>query len=122
MAKESVKQRLTPFKNRSTLQLTTIGRKTGKRHTVTTWFLVDGGMVYLVTSKMKRDWVRNVVKNGKVELDIAGEVFKGHGKQMIHSEQLERVRTLLAQKYWAAWVGSWFGLGPEGTFAVTIEG
>jgi len=121
MAKESVKQRLVPLKNRSTLQLATIGRRTGTRHTVTVWFLVDGGMVYLVTSKMKRDWVRNVMKNGTVELDI-GAVFKGHAKQMIHTEQLERVRRLLTQKYWAAWVGSWFGLGPEGAFAVTIEG
>ncbi len=119
MAKESVKQRLTPLKNRSTLQLTTIGRKTGKRHTVTVWFVVEG-MVYLVTSKMNRDWVRNVVKNGKVELDIGGEVFKGHAKQ-IDAKRLEPVKALLAQKYWAAWIGSWLGLGPEGAFAVTIH-
>jgi hypothetical protein len=66
MAKESLKQRLTPLKDRSTLQVTTIGRKTGKRHTVTVWFLVDGETVYLGTLKLKRDWVRNVMKNGTV--------------------------------------------------------
>jgi deazaflavin-dependent oxidoreductase (nitroreductase family) len=122
MVKESLKQRLAPLKNRSTLRLTTLGRKTGKRHTVTTWFLVDGETIYLATLNLKRDWARNVMKNGKVELDIAGEVFKGHAKQIADAKQLERVKALLAKKYWAAWVGSWFGMGPEGAFAVAIDG
>ena len=122
MANESLKQRLTPLKDRSTLQLTTIGRKTGKRHTVTTWFLVDGETVYLATLKMKRDWPRNVMKNGEVELDIAGEVFKGRAKLIDDAKRLEHVKTLLAKKYWAAWLGSWFGMGPEGAFVVTVEG
>jgi deazaflavin-dependent oxidoreductase (nitroreductase family) len=121
MAKESLKQRLAPLKNRSTLQLTTIGRKTGKRHTVTVWFLVDGETAYLVTLKMKRDWPRNVMKNGEVELDIGSQVFKGHAKQIANAKRLEHVKMLLAKKYWAAWLGSWFGMGAEGAFGVTLE-
>jgi deazaflavin-dependent oxidoreductase (nitroreductase family) len=122
MAKESLKHRLTPLKNRSTLQVTTIGRKTGKRHTVTTWFVVDGETVCLATLKLKRDWVRNVKRNSVVELDIGGEVFKGHAKQIADAKKLEHVKNFISQKYWAAWFGSWFGLGPEGGFVVTIEG
>ena len=65
MAKEaSLTHRLAAHRDRGTLQLTTLGRKTGKRHTVTIWFLVDGETVYLVTMKMRRDWPRNIVKNG----------------------------------------------------------
>jgi len=37
-------------------------------------------------------------------------------------EHVFNLVTLLSQKYWAAWLGSWFGMGPEGAFAVTIEG
>lgn len=122
MAKESLKQRLAALNDRSTLRLTTIGRKTGKRHTVTVWFLVDGEMVYLATLKMKRDWPRNVMKNGTVELEIAGEAFKGHAKQIADAKRLERVKTLLAKKYRTAWLGSWIGMGPEGAFAVAIDG
>jgi deazaflavin-dependent oxidoreductase (nitroreductase family) len=121
MPKESLKQRLGPLKDRSTLQLTTIGRRTGKRHTVTVWFLVDGDTVYLVTLRLKRDWPRNVMKNGQVELDMGGQVFKGHAMQIIHARRLAHVKTLLAKKYWAAWLGSWFGTGPEGVFAVALE-
>lgn len=122
MANESVKQQLALLKGRSTLRLTTIGRKTGKRHTVTTWFLVDGQTVYLGTLKMKRDWPRNVMKNGAVELEIGGAIFKGRAKQITDAKQLERVKALLANKYWAAWLGSWFAMGPEGAFEVTING
>lgn len=121
MTKEALARRLAPLKDRGTLRLTTIGRKTGKRHTVTVWFLVDAETVYLVTLKLKRDWPRNVMKNGEVELDIGGQVFKGHAMQIIHARRLEHVKTLLSQKYWAAWLGSWFGTGPEGAFAVTIH-
>ena len=102
MAKDTLKQRLTPLKDRSTLRVTTIGRKTGKRHTVTTWFLVDGDTVYLATLRLKRDWPRNVMKNGHVELDIGGEEFKGRAKQITDAKRLEHVKALLSQKYWAA--------------------
>ena len=122
MAKESLKQRLTSVTDRSTLRLTTIGRKTGKRHTVTVWFLVDGETVYLLTLKMKRHWPRNVLKNGHVELNVADEVLKGRAKRITDAKRLAHVKTLLAKKYWAAWLGSWFGMGPEGAFTVTIVG
>ena len=121
MSRESLQQRLARLKDESTLELTTTGRRTGKRHMVTVWFVVHGQTVYLVTLKIRRDWPRNLMKDGTVELDIAGEIFKGHAKVIADAKRLERVKTRLAKKYWAAWVGSWFGLGPEGAFAVTIE-
>ena len=121
MSKEPLGQRLAALKDRSTLQLTTIGRKTGKRHTVTTWFLADGETVYLVTLRLRRDWPRNLMKNGRVELDIGGEIFKGRAKQIVDAKRLGHVKALLSKKYWAAWLGSWFGMEPEGAFTVTID-
>jgi hypothetical protein len=120
MAKDTLEQRLTSLKDRSTLRVTTIGRKTGKRHTVTTWFLVEHDTAYLVTLRLKRDWPRNLIKNGQVELRIDGEVFKGRAKQITNPKGLEHVKALLNRKYWVAWFGSWFGMGPEGAFAVTF--
>ena len=76
--------------------------------------------MYLATLKLKRDSPRNVMKNGAVALDIAGEVFKGRAKKC-DAKRLEHVKALLSQKYWAAWLGSWFGMGPEGAFVVTID-
>lgn len=121
MTTTSLKARLAVVKDLSTLQITTLGRNTGKRHTVTVWFLVDGEKVYLATLQLRRDWVRNVIKNGHAELNIRGQRFKGRATRIVGAKQLAHVNALLRQKYWAAWLGSWFGLGPEGAFVVTIE-
>ena len=121
MTKELLKARLTAVQGSSTLQLTTLGRKTGKRHTVTVWFLVDRQTLYLVTMKLRRDWPRNLIKNGHVELGIGGKEFTGHAKPVVGAKRLAQVNALLQRKYWAAWLGSWVGMGPEGAFAVTIE-
>ena len=120
--KSSLSSRLALVKNISTAQVTTRGRKSGKPHTVTTWFLVDGEAVYLATMKMNRDWTRNIVKNGHVELTIDGTTFTGRGTRITAPDRLARVDELLQQKYWAAWLGSWFGFAPEGAFAVALEG
>ena len=120
MTKNSTKPNLADVKDLSTLQVTTLGRKTGKRHTVTAWFLVDGELIYLVTLNLKQDWIRNLKKNGTVKLKIGGDVFNGHAKPVLDSKRLEHVKRLLAQKYWAAWAGSWLGLGPEGAFEVKV--
>lgn len=121
MPKQPLDSQLTTLNSHGTLQLTTRGRRTSKRHTVTVWFVVDGDTLYLGTLKLKRDWPRNVIKNGAVELDIGGNIFKGQAKQITDAKQLQDVKALLSQKYWAAWLGSWFGAGPEGAFAVTIQ-
>ena len=42
--------------------------------------LVDGETVYLTTLRLQRDWPRNVLKNGHVDLDVGGRHFTGHAK------------------------------------------
>lgn len=116
----SLAERLAALDGHSTLRLTTLGRKTGKRHTVTVWFLTDKETVYLVTMNLQRDWPRNIMKTGHVDLEIGGTVFKGNAKPIRDAKRLAHVKTLLGQKYWAAWLASWFGMGPDGAFAVTV--
>lgn len=118
--KDSAAPELAALKDYSTLELTTIGRVTGKRHTVTVWFLIDGAQMCLVTLKMRRDWPRNLLKDGSVALKIGHTRLNGQAQRITDPKRLDRVKRLLAQKYWAAWLGSWFGLGPEGAFAVTV--
>jgi len=110
--------RLAAIADRGTLQITTRGRKTGNPHTVTTWFLIDGTTVFLATLDAKRDWVRNVAKTPAVDLDIDGLRLRGHATVVADTELEGHVRDLLAKKYWLAWLGSWFGMGPARTFRV----
>ena len=110
--------RLASIADRGTLRITTQGRKSGKRHTVTIWFLVDGTTVYLGTLDARRDWVRNAEKTPAVELDIDGLRLRGRASTITDPELEAHVRDLLAKKYWMAWLGSWFGMGPARTFRV----
>jgi deazaflavin-dependent oxidoreductase (nitroreductase family) len=110
--------RLATAADRSTCRITTRGRKTGRPHTVTIWFLVDGPTLYLGTLNAKRDWVRNLEKNPEVALDFGGLRVRGSAATVRDTALDAHVRELLARKYWMAWIGSWFGKGPERTFRV----
>jgi deazaflavin-dependent oxidoreductase (nitroreductase family) len=110
--------RLGAVADRGTLRITTRGRKTGKPHTVTIWFVVDGQTIFLGTLDAGRDWVRNVQKSPDVTLEVEGLRLRGNATAIADVALEGRVRDLLAQKYWMAWIGSWFGMGPARTFRV----
>jgi len=110
--------RLGAVADRGTLRITTRGRKTGRPHTVTIWFVVDGRTIFLGTLDARRDWVRNVQKSPDVTLEVDGLRLRGRATAIADAALEARVRDLLAQKYWMAWIGSWFGMGPARTFRV----
>jgi deazaflavin-dependent oxidoreductase (nitroreductase family) len=59
------------FEKKRTLRISTIGRRTGRRHDVTIWFAVDfDGRLFIATGDGRRDWVKNVMKNPSVEVTI----------------------------------------------------
>lgn len=62
---------------RQTTGLTHYGRKTGKPHQVTIWFVLDGEKFHISTANVNRQWVRNVRKTPQIKLSIGGETFEG---------------------------------------------
>jgi deazaflavin-dependent oxidoreductase (nitroreductase family) len=114
---------LEALKERSTCRITTRGRKSGRPHTVTIWFVVgDGGAIHLGTLKLGRDWPKNVAANPAVVIEIDGLRLRGDARRLTDDASVRDVASRIARKYWAAWIGSWFGLKPEGVFEVTISG
>ncbi len=69
--------RLRQVAAKQTTRLTHYGRKTGKPHEVTIWFVLDGDRLYIGTANVNRQWVRNVQKTPQVKLSIAGENVEG---------------------------------------------
>ena len=55
-------ERLRRVAGRQTTRLTHYGRKTGKPHEVTIWFVLDGDTLYIGSANVNRQWVRNVQK------------------------------------------------------------
>ena len=110
--------RLAVVRDRGTLRITTRGRRSGKPHSVPIWFLVEDTTVFLATLNADRDWVRNAARTPEVELDLDAFRLRGRVSTVTDPGLEAHVRALLAGKYWMAWIGSWFGMGPARTFRV----
>jgi deazaflavin-dependent oxidoreductase (nitroreductase family) len=117
-AADSVAERLASVREQKEVRLTTIGRRSGKPHTIPVWFMVDGPLVYLNTLDTTRDWVRNAQKNPEVRLDFGAFTLAGRLRAVTDERVDARARELLRGKYWAAWAGGLVGQGPKATFVV----
>ena len=92
--------RLKRVAGKQTTILTHYGRKTGKPHEVTIWFVLDDDKLYLGTANVNRQWVRNVQKTPKIRLSIGGETFEGNARFLADRAEHERAMAAIRQKYW----------------------
>jgi deazaflavin-dependent oxidoreductase (nitroreductase family) len=83
------------------LYLTTIGRRTGRRHRIEIWFAERDGRLYLLSGGRDRaDWVRNIKSNQRVTVELGSESHDGVA-HMVEADTAEdqRARDLLVAKY-----------------------
>ena len=92
--------RLRQVAGKQTTRLTHYGRKTGKPHEVTIWFVLDGDRLYIGTANVNRQWVQNVQKTPKVKLSIAGENIDGTARFLTDHAEHERAMAAIRRKYW----------------------
>jgi deazaflavin-dependent oxidoreductase (nitroreductase family) len=92
--------RLKRVAGKQTTTLTHYGRKTGKPHKVTIWFVLDGPRLYIGTANVNRQWVQNVQKTPRVKLSIAGEKVEGTARLLTDRAEHERAMAAIRRKYW----------------------
>jgi deazaflavin-dependent oxidoreductase (nitroreductase family) len=92
--------RLRQVAGKQTTRLTHYGRKTGKPHEVTIWFVLDGDRLYIGTANVNRQWVQNVQKTPQVKLSIAGENVEGTARFLTDRAEHERAMAAVRRKYW----------------------
>ena len=92
--------RLRRVARKQTTRLTHYGRKTGKPHEVTIWFVLDGDRLYIGTANVKRQWVQNVQKTPHVKLSIGGEAFEGTARFLADRSEHEHAMSAIRRKYW----------------------
>src|SRR5215472_6005185 len=100
LAESTELARLRRVAGKQTTRLTHYGRKTGKPHEVTIWFVLDGDRLYIGTANVKRHWVRNVQTTPKIKLSIGGENFEGNARFLTDRAEHERAMTAIRRKYW----------------------
>jgi deazaflavin-dependent oxidoreductase (nitroreductase family) len=80
--------------------VTTTGRMSGRPREIEIWFALDGATVYLLSGGRDRsDWVKNLKREPRVSVRIAGETFPGAARVVAEPQEEARARELVAAKY-----------------------
>jgi deazaflavin-dependent oxidoreductase (nitroreductase family) len=80
--------------------LTTIGRRSGKRHTIEIWFALHNGTLYLLSGGGKSaDWVRNLRKTSAVRIRVGRRTVAAMARAITSPEEDALARQLLDAKY-----------------------
>jgi deazaflavin-dependent oxidoreductase (nitroreductase family) len=116
---------LTQQARRSTVRLTTTGRKSGRPHTVTIWFVVaDGSRFYVQHVRGPgADWYRNLVKQPEVGVDFGAGVLQARAVPIADPAEVRRVLGLFRKKYILSWIFQLLGMTRQAVAAeVTVRG
>jgi deazaflavin-dependent oxidoreductase (nitroreductase family) len=113
---------LTALAKERTLEITTVGRKSGKRRTVEVWFVAENDHVFVQAGvKGRKGWLANVRSDPEVGLDIAGTKLHGHATIVNDEAERKRIIEMFRHKYWLAWAASWVGSGIGAGIPVRIN-
>lgn len=86
--------------------LTTIGRVSGRPHRIEIWFALDGATLYMLSGGRDRsDWVRNLLRNPEVSLELGDDRYEGHARVVSETAEDARARTLVHDKYAGGYSG-----------------
>jgi deazaflavin-dependent oxidoreductase (nitroreductase family) len=99
---------LQPLASEQFCYLTTIGRVTGRPHTIEIWFGIIGRTLYMLSGngpRRRADWVRNLMKAPAVNVRIGDHEFAGIGRVVEELEEDARARRLLLEKYEPSYSG-----------------
>jgi deazaflavin-dependent oxidoreductase (nitroreductase family) len=103
--------------------LTTRGRSTGNPHTIEIWFALRGSSVYLLSGGQDRsDWVKNLLRNPRVEVRIADQEFSGTARPVDDPDEDAWARGALVEKYRPGYSGDLTNWGRDSLpIAVDLE-
>jgi len=96
------------------IHVTTVGRKTGRAHTVELWFAVAGGAAYLSHEGPRTDWMKNIDGHPRVGVRIGKLNFEADAKTVKSGAPREEGKKALYEKYYGRAskdiIDDWFSL------------
>jgi deazaflavin-dependent oxidoreductase (nitroreductase family) len=102
--------------------LTTVGRRSGKRHTIEIWFALQGGTIYLLSGGGdSADWVRNLRKSRAVRVRIGSRTVAARAREVKAPEEDALARRLLDEKYMGWKAGKRLSSWARNALPVAIE-
>jgi deazaflavin-dependent oxidoreductase (nitroreductase family) len=80
--------------------LTTIGRRSGRPHTIEIWFALSEHTLYLLSGGRDRaDWVKNALNQPEVQVKIRQQVYTGQARLVRDEQEDALARKLVYNKY-----------------------
>jgi deazaflavin-dependent oxidoreductase (nitroreductase family) len=79
--------------------LSTTGRITGRVHRIEIWFALAGCTVYLLSGSESSDWVRNLMTQPAVTLELGGRRFPATARIVHDTVEEAKARRLVYEKY-----------------------
>ena len=80
--------------------LTTIGRISGRLHTIEIWFALHEQTLYMLSGGHdKSDWVKNALQNPAVQMKINNSIFNGTARLVTGTEEDTLARKIVFEKY-----------------------
>ena len=102
--------------------LTTVGRRTGKRHTIEIWFALRDSTLYLLSGGGdSADWVRNMRKTSAVRVRVGGRALEGKAREVTAPAEDALARELLDGKYMNWKPGKRLSAWARGALPVAID-
>jgi deazaflavin-dependent oxidoreductase (nitroreductase family) len=102
--------------------LVTRGRKTGRPHETTTWFVLEDGMLWLRTDHAA-DWYRNLRKDPNARIRVGARELSARSEPIAdEAAALRHVVDLFRAKYGAEWVSDWYVERGRAPVRLRLEG
>ncbi|HLW17059.1 MAG TPA: nitroreductase family deazaflavin-dependent oxidoreductase [Actinomycetota bacterium] len=80
--------------------VTTVGRRTGKPHTIEIWFAAHDATLYILAGNGDRaDFVQNLVADPSTVVKIGEHAYRGAGRIVTKAEEMAIARELIPVKY-----------------------
>ncbi len=102
--------------------LTTVGRRSGKPHTIEIWFARENGNLYLLSGGGdSADWVRNLRKTPAVKVRIGSRTVAARARGVTAHDEDALARRLLDEKYMGWKTGKRLSSWARNALPVAIE-
>jgi len=101
---------ITDLDRHSVIDLTTVGRVSGRPHTIEIWFAYRESTIYLLSGGGDRsDWVRNLIRSPEVGVRVGSGVYTGVGRIVTHPHEDRLARDAVHEKYVVRYSGDLTG-------------
>lgn len=101
-------------------RLTVRGRKSGQERSVTIWYALGDGKVFLTGSGKGPQWLRNARANPDVVVKIGSQRLRGRARVIEDPAEADSVRQRFARRYLSARIARMLGTGYTDSTALEI--